>query len=67
MNRILRAYRTAWRRHPAATLAALLAAVLLSIAGVVIDALQAPVWTPLSAVVLVAAVLLLRYAPDGDS
>ena len=64
MIRLLLAYRAAWERNPTVAFALMLGTLADSIAGVLVTAFWFPRWAPLPAVTLVAAVLLLRFAPD---
>jgi hypothetical protein len=67
VNRLRAAYGAFWRRRADMAFPALLAALVASAAGVAIAVLLAPAWIPLPAAYFIGSVLLLRFAPGGDS
>lgn len=67
MNYLNRAYLALWRNRAAIGFLALRAVLIGSAAGVAAAALLAPEWIPLPAAYFAGAVLLLRFAPDGEN
>ena len=66
MNRLAAAHRRLWDASPVIALAAVIGLTADSLIALLVTAVWAPRWAPLPAVILTAAVLLLRFAPDGD-
>jgi hypothetical protein len=67
LTRPLSAYRSLWDRHPAAAFLVLLGVIIASVAGLLVAVIPAAPLALVPTGTLLAAVVLLYFALDGDS